>query len=156
MTDPAAGETSTAPPAEGDHRIREIFFPYTDEKSVEMCSSSETRVAYYTTAETAFHLLKNKQLWLRNTVTMNDYSEVAHGFECLKKAWESDAGKHFRESLDRIFPDLTKTAAERFDAWLPSIRQDTYIACFSEHLPSENKNGRLRCGAPMEVGPVSP
>lgn len=143
MTDRVHSESTSASAGVGDHRIREIFFPYTDERSRELRGADSARVAYYTTAETAFHLLKNREFWLRNTVTMNDYSEVEHGFECLKAAYESESGKHFRNSLDGIFPDLTKTAVDRFDSWLPTIRQDTYIACFSEHLPSEDKNGRL-------------
>lgn len=162
MSDFAASETSPARRVEDDHRIREIFFPYTDEKSIQLSSSSDARVAYYTTAETAYHLLKNKQFWLRSPATMNDYSEVGHGFECLKAANDSDAGKHFREALYSIFPDLTKTAVDRFYSWLPSIRQDTYIACFSEHLPSEDKNGRLsmwrayggRAGVALILKPV--
>lgn len=127
----------------GEHRIREIFYPYTDQKSRELRAADAPRVAYYTTAETAFQILRNKEFWLRNTATMNDFLEVEHGFECLKEAYASESGQRFRASLDSIFPGTAAKAAQRFDDWLPGIRQATFIACFSEHLSSEDIHGRL-------------
>jgi Protein of unknown function (DUF2971) len=147
MSDSAPSQDATAPSANqvnlNDPRIRSIFYPYTDEKTRELRADATSRVAYYTTAETAFHILRNKEFWMRNTATMNDYLEVEHGFDCLKAAYESDSGKFFQTSLDSVFPGLTARATERFDAWLPGIRSDTYITCFSEHLQSEDAHGRL-------------
>lgn len=143
MTNPADSAAPAPLVMEDPHRAREIFFPHTQERSRDLRANETARVAYYTTAETAFHVLRNKEFWLRNTATMNDYSEVEHGFACLKAAYDSEAGKHFQSALDLIFPSLTRKAVERFDSWLPTIRQDTYIACFSEHLSTEDQNGRL-------------
>ena len=60
-------------------RITPIFFPNTELKTREVTSSGG-RFVYYTTAETATSILRNKQFWMRNTAAMNDYLEVEHGF----------------------------------------------------------------------------
>lgn len=139
--DPPAGASSNV--SSGKYRIREIFYPYTDQRSRELLATDVPRVAYYTTAETGFQILRNKEFWLRNTATMNDFLEVEHGFECLKKSYRSESGELFQRSLEDIFPGAAARAVQRLDDWLPGIRQETFIACFSEHLSSEDSHGRL-------------
>lgn len=89
-------------------------------------------------------ILKNKEVWLRNTQCMNDYLEVQHGINCLVKSFNSDAeGKEFKEALNGIHPNITDEIAKMFDGWLPHLRMGTYITCISEHPKEENKYGRL-------------
>lgn len=123
-------------------RIRRIFFPYMDQKTREVIASGG-RFVYYTTADTATSILKNRQIWMRSTTTMNDYLEVEHGFECLNAAYKAEPGKNFKTALDNCFPGLAEDMEHYFNAWLPGIRQDTYMTCVSEHLADEDQHGRL-------------
>ncbi|WP_176401110.1 hypothetical protein [Sphingobium sp. Z007] len=50
------------------------------------------RFVHYTSAEVAVSILRNNNAWMRNLVTMNDFSEVEHGKSCLFPAYKSDAG----------------------------------------------------------------
>lgn len=123
-------------------QIAEIFFPYSTAKSAEV-KEKKKRFAYYTNAETAYRIISGSQIWMRSTATMNDILEVEHGFECLNAAYKSPAGDAFKTAVDSAFPGLTEEVVAHFNGWLPHIRNDTYIACFSEHLDSEDSNGRL-------------
>lgn len=101
------------------------------------------RFAYYTTAETATKILQSKQIWLRNTAVMNDYSEVQYGFRCLKEAYDTEPGESFRTALDTCFQGLAHEVTHLFESWLPIIFENTYVTCVSRHLPTENQHGRL-------------
>ncbi len=125
-----------------ENQIGRIFFPYAERKSREVQSNGGLFV-YYTTAETATHILSKKQIWLRNTMVMNDYLEVEHGFECLNASYQAAPGNTFNSTLNACFDGLADEVRDLFNGWLPTIRQNTFISCVSEHLPEENRNGRL-------------
>jgi len=101
------------------------------------------RFAYYTTADTATSVLRNRQIWMRSTTTMNDYMEVEHGFECLNAAYKGEPGNGLNTALDACFPGLAEDLKNYFNAWLPGIRRDTYMTCVSEHSAEEDQHGRL-------------
>lgn len=101
------------------------------------------RFAYYTTAATAHLILKNEELWMRNTAVMNDSSEIAHGLECLIHAYKSAQGEELRSALDLSFPNLSSELSELFDSWTPTIRRHTYILSVSEHSETDDQYGRL-------------
>lgn len=121
---------------------RYIFFPHRTERAADVVASRR-RFVYYTSAETALRVLKNKEIWLRNALTMNDFMEVEHGFECLNSAYKGEPGERLQKALDACHEGLAQELLDHFNAWLPGIRHDTYIACVSEHLPDEDKSGRL-------------
>lgn len=125
-----------------DNQIRRIFFPFVDMK-VDAAIDSSHRFVYYTNAETAFRILQNREIWMRETTTMNDYFEVEHGFNCLDDAYKSEAGKGLQDTLNSCFEGITEEVLPAFNDWLPSIRYDTFIACFSEHPSTEDDHGRL-------------
>lgn len=128
-------------PADTD-RTTHIFYPDVEEKMREVIDAGG-RFVYYTTAETATSILKNKQIWMRNTAAMNDYMEVEHGFKCLKAADNAEPGNRFKAALNSCFPDLADEVNDFFYSRLPDIRQDTYITCVSAHSDTENHHGRL-------------
>lgn len=125
-----------------EDRMMQIFLPDTYKKTREL-SSVKTRFVYYTTAETAACILRDRQIWMRNTAIMNDYMEVEYGFECVNAAYKGDPGKRFNAELDACFPGLSVEARDHFNDLLPTIRTDTYITAVSEHMPSEDEHGRL-------------
>lgn len=123
-------------------RIMQIFFPYSYRKSEEI-KQQKGRFVYYTSAETAASVIERRQVWMRNTMIMNDYREVEHGFDCLNAAYKGKPGTKFNAVLDSCFPGLAEEVNKLFNSWLPTIRHDSYITCLSEHLPSEDMHGRL-------------
>lgn len=123
-------------------RVREVFFPFATKKIAEL-KQKQSRLVHYTSAEAAVSILRNRNVWMRNATTMNDFMEVEHGFECLNKAYKGEAGTIFKMVLDKHFPGSAKELEARFNAWLPGFRTDTYMTCVSEHLDSEDIYGRL-------------
>lgn len=123
-------------------RVRQIFFPYAT-AATDRVKSNGGRFVYYTTADVAARILTNKQIWMRNTMTMNDYMEVDHGLECLRSAFQSEPGKAFDAALNACFPLLAEEIKDLFDTWVPYIRRDTFITCVSEHSADEDNLGRL-------------
>jgi hypothetical protein len=124
-------------------RLQKVFLPYHLDRRTAFQSTSNPRFVHYTTAETASCIIQNKEFWMRSTSVMNDVSEVEHGFDCLNQAYKSDAGSLLRLALDEMFTGLSQETLDLFNAWLPGIRQDTFITCFSEHDPKEDAHGRL-------------
>lgn len=145
-----------------DQKLYSIFMPWYVER-VSKIAKKNQKLVHYTSAATALSILKNKEIWMRNTRCMNDFSEVRYGIELftrfcqmteeydlLKKAWGKKAG---------IFEEAFSSAIQAFDEWSNS----TYICCFSEHEAEEDQFGRLSmwrgygtdCGGAMVLRPDS-
>ncbi len=121
---------------------RDIFFSHSAEAR-DRAIQNGGRFAYYTTSSTAHLLLKNKELWMRNTAVMNDFTEVAHGLDCLISSYHSSAGDELKAALDGCFLGISSEWASLFDSWIPIIRRHTYILSVSEHPQTEDQHGRL-------------
>lgn len=121
---------------------KQTFFPYATEVT-DRVQRAGGRFAYYTTAATALEVLRGRELWMRNTLVMNDFMEVEHGVSCVINAYNSPAGLSLNTELEKHFPGLSQEIKSLFDAWIPSFRRDTFVTCISEHTQSEDKYGRL-------------
>lgn len=120
-----------------------IFYPYYLERT-KAVADDNINFVQYTSAEAAMNIIKNNEVWLRNSQCMNDYLEVEHGLNCLVTAFKNEEnGKRFQSTLESIFPGVIKEFTDIFDKWLPHFKSSTYIACVSEHLPEEDQYGRL-------------
>lgn len=88
--------------------LYQIFHPVaTAQQAVAFSESKRTRFVYYTRAETAMSILKNKQIWMRKSMCMNDFSEVQYGLQRLTEVYlNSETGKIFRSLLDRLFDGI--------------------------------------------------
>jgi hypothetical protein len=64
---------------------------------------------------------------------MNDFMEIAHGFECIDRAYQGEAGNLFDLVLDACHPGLAAEVKNRFESWRPGLQLDTYLICISEH-----------------------
>lgn len=120
-----------------------IFFPHFHRQRAAIQENGRPRFVYYTSAETAVSIIRTKKIWMRSTMTMNDYAEIEYGFGCLKKALNDEPGTALKAALDSIHEGLSSESIDRFNAWLPGIRRDTFITCVSEHLDTEDEHGRL-------------
>lgn len=136
------GETAMNFSTDEINRIKNIFFPYANQR-FEKIKKGSGRFVHYTSAEAAASIIKSKEMWMRNSTTMSDFMEVEHGFECINEAYKSESGKKFKTALETILPGAAKEIENRFNGWLPGIRRDTYLTCISEHKDNEDAHGRL-------------
>jgi hypothetical protein len=123
-------------------RIERIFFPNVT-AARERVQSDGGRFVYYTTADVAMRIIRNREIWMRSTMTMMDYMEVEHGTRCLLSARQTEAGKEISNTLDECFSSLASEVDSQIDAWIPGFRYDTFITCVSEHSSGEDTLGRL-------------
>ncbi|MDP3855151.1 DUF2971 domain-containing protein [Phenylobacterium sp.] len=122
---------------------QKLFFPHAISRLSEITARSG-RFVHYTSSEVAMNIIRNRNIWMRNATTMNDFSEIEHGFKCLLHAWSAHAGgQRFKALLNQVDPTLANRVQARFDQGLPDIRTSTFITCLSEHLDAEDENGRL-------------
>jgi hypothetical protein len=122
--------------------IKRVFFPHALRRGEAVLKSGH-RFVHYTSAEVATSILKNREVWMRNSTTMNDFMEVEYGLQCLKAAYKGSPGILFNSVLNSCFNGAGEELHDRFSAWLPGIKFETYLTCVSEHPDSENELGRL-------------
>lgn len=125
-----------------EERLAALFFPYATKKQKDV-RAGKTRFVHYTSAEAAVRIIQNREVWMRRTSTMNDYMEVEYGFECLNRAYKSDAATSMKGALEEEFSGACQELEQKFDLWLPSFRGETYVTCISEHDDNEDDVGRL-------------
>ena len=123
--------------------LNEIFFPY-HIRQLNRVKTNKTNFVHYTNAETAFKLIKNQEIWLRNVAVLNDYREFEHGKECLVKLLDgSEEGQALKNIFNDINPDIFDKVYSNFKNWAPFIKDDFYISCFSEHKKNDDDIGKL-------------
>lgn len=111
----------------------DVFFPYAQQR-IDRVKQTNGRFVYYTSAATACSILEKEEVWLRNTRLMNDYSEVAHGWTCLRDAWDDPEVKAAIEQVfDQIGPNLRERIETKFNTRIQDRILETYIICLSEH-----------------------
>ncbi|MGZ9157625.1 MAG: DUF2971 domain-containing protein, partial [Nitrospira sp.] len=126
-----------------ERRLREIFFPFAHGEA-ERVRSEAVRFVHYTTAEVALSIIQHRSVWMRNAMTMNDFSEIQHGINCLMPAYKSPLiGGRLFAFLDAFRVGLGAHIDDIFRSWLPQFQQNTYLTCLSEHDPREDQHGRL-------------
>jgi hypothetical protein len=123
-------------------KLAQIFFPFATRKQMEV-RARNTRFVHYTSAEVAVSILKNEEVWMRKSNTMNDFMEIEHGLSCLKASYDGEPGNRFKATLDCMLPGCRAEVEKRFNSWIPHFKADTYLTCVSEHLDSEDGLGRL-------------
>lgn len=121
---------------------REVFFPLAS-LAKERAKRAGLRFAYYTTADVAYQVIKNKRMWMRSTTTMNDYSEIQYGRDLLLEAIKGDFGEKLKLAINASHTNLFEEVWQQVVAWLPGFNYATYITCVSEHDSAEDDLGRL-------------
>lgn len=99
------------------------------------------RLAYYTSAETAFQILQHDEIYLRNALCMNDLSEMRYGISLLDEAIFRSKGSDLIEVIDSIHEGTSALLQVLLQRNFENTFARTYIACFSEH--TEDAYGRL-------------
>jgi hypothetical protein len=123
--------------------FQRLFFPSVLERLAAI-HSRNGKFVHYTSAEGAMGIIQSKSIWMRNAVTMNDYSEIEHGLKCLSFALNDElVGGRLKKILNDVHAGAWDALAAAYDRWLPDMRANTYLTSVSEHLASEDDNGRL-------------
>ncbi len=125
-----------------NERLIQIFQPSAANK-LRQLREGKLRFAYYTTAEGADGILATSTIWMRNAQTMNDAREVMHGFECLARAFTTDAGMTLWRSIDELHADVSTDVMNNLEVWRPGMHYGTFLACVSEHTAKDDDHGRL-------------
>lgn len=101
--------------------------------------------AYYTTADTAYNIISNQEIWMRNASLMNDYSEIKYGLNLIAKSFgrNSTFCQKLNEVGKRLNTDLFSDFAKSFDDWVHDLETKTFLTCISKHSTQENDLGRL-------------
>lgn len=123
-------------------RFVELLMPFAMSKQREIKDSGR-RFAYYTSAEVALRIIRTKQVWMRHVGCMNDFREIDFGIERLDNALRSKRGQRFLTALDAVYSGTSDYVVHALQASVHHFLFYTYIVCFSEHLESEDKHGRL-------------
>ena len=124
-----------------DRELR-VFLPLLHERVARAVASGQ-RFVHYTGAPAAMSMIRNGEMWLRNTQCMNDFSEVRYGLELLDAAYRSDDGQRLIGFLEEVHPALRGEVRERIAELAETVAYGTYIGCVSEHDPGEDGIGRL-------------
>src|SRR5689334_13001869 len=93
-------------PAEVERNMQatRIIYPYA---SGQYAALGARRVVHYTTAENAYRIIASKTIWMRNTNTMVDYSEVQHGTELLGRFFRQEKQRNaFFEAMNLVYPGV--------------------------------------------------
>lgn len=126
-------------------KLESIFLPSISKKRFELYDKNEFYTfAHYTSADSALKIINSKCLWMRNATAMSDYSEVQHGFNLMNNFLINENNKKkFSDSIDKLDPNLTQKAIDKFNTWWNDIRFNTFIASLSEHPKHDDPNGKL-------------
>lgn len=127
-------------------KLARLFMPYAMDR-MEAVKAENTKFVHYTSAYAATQIIKNEEVWLRNALVMNDFSEVQHGDACLSESWKDDeVGGRLRKLLSEIQGDLPDRLKNTFDSHASERTVASFLMSVSEHgdqQGAEEKYGRL-------------
>jgi len=101
------------------------------------------RLVHYTSAEAGCRIISGQEVWLRNSLLMNDFSEIEHGMACLRQAWASPTGNQLQQWLDRVEQGLAGRIVGLFDSHVDGLKAATFMMSLSRHEDDEDQLGRL-------------
>jgi hypothetical protein len=127
---------------ESGRQLEQLFSP-SETRRRDDIQTNKGRFVYYTTADTAAKIITKGEVWMRRPTTMNDYSEVWHGRNCLVAAWKSPLGVEMQGALNNAHPGIVDEVTNHFNEQFADLLTGTYIACVSEHREEEDAYGRL-------------
>jgi hypothetical protein len=129
---------------EGSQWSSEIFMPESIRRQ-KAAQANGGLFAHYTSASVAISILEKRQLWMRNTRVMNDFSEIQHGVKVINDILNNASNiEKFKQAVDSLdYPSLWAKAVHRYGVWANHLHSNTFIFCLSEHPPAEQNTGRL-------------
>ena len=118
----------------------ETFFPNAF-REFSRARSEKVRFVHYTSAEAAFKIINSEKAWMRKSSTMNDLSEINHGFSIVEKALVMHLD--LPSALNEISAGLYDEVLSSYRDCKGPLLDETYVFSLSEHNLSEDILGRL-------------
>lgn len=125
--------------------LSRVFFPSARRRMENLQNDSDLKLAHYTSASAGLSILQHKQLWMRNVLYMNDYSEVNYPYQLFKNFFNSESllRKRFHDALQIAGVDYDSFFIRHLDDLAGFNRFQLFVTCFSEHSIKSDANGKL-------------
>lgn len=122
--------------------LDDVLFGYSERK-IAQARAVGRQFVHYTSAEAALSIINNKEIWLRNSAAMNDYSEIAHGEACFRHVLfeDNETRGWSQQTLELVSPGLHDRIAQYFENSVAMRRIHTYLISISEHGPQDISEG---------------
>ena len=118
--------------------LAKIFLPYFS-KERDLLEQHDIHLAHYTNCEVADKIIRNQEIWLRDSTRMNDSREVSHGIELIDGYFGDNAkAEKFKMVVDATSPGATDKALGMFQEWKEK-RRSVYLISLSRHAPPDSK-----------------
>lgn len=125
--------------------LANLFFPY----AIKRVSSLNGHLAHYTSVYSASSIIENQELWLSHPKYANDFQEIEYAQRMMKDIFVGEWGERFINVLNAAHGNVGDEVREIFEKYLTtdwkniSDLSNVYMTCFTEHVESEQKLGRL-------------
>lgn len=116
--------------------------------AIKNLKDNKLNFVHYTNANTAYKIIENEELWLRNVRGMNDYKEIDYGRNQFIDSLEKPQNEINRNNLEELIKKIDsnknyKDFCDVCNQYIKDIETRTYITCLSEHPSTEDNYGRL-------------
>jgi len=114
-------------------------------KELDRVIKNDLHFAHYTSSETAFNIIENKSILLRNVRLMNDYSEIGAGIKAIELAFggTDHFSGEFWHKAQSIHPNINHKFYTSLATHYETLLHDTYISCLSEFSINGGCYGKL-------------
>ncbi len=116
---------------EDQAKLKEIFLPYANQRRIDFNKSNKL-LAYYTTADTAYKIMQNNEIWMRNVTVMNDYQEVKYGMQKINSLFLKNVYQE-ETILNKAGQRLYKVLQEFTDESMRYYKEDLYMTYYKKY-----------------------
>lgn len=127
--------------ASANAQFVDLLFRHSSSRE-EALAETGMKLAHYTTAENALNILRGKEMWLRSASLMNDFSEIEHGYRCIRHCEEAGLLRRMHGAIQPHHPEVVPTVFKRLSETEGTIRFHTYLASLCEHA-ADDVTGKL-------------
>lgn len=124
--------------------MERTFWAY-ERQEMDRIKNEGRSFVHYTTTDAALSIINNREIWLRNSGVMNDYSEIAHGEACLRFCLleSPEVAPRCKDIFDSLNDGLHDRAVRWFLDSAPMRRAFSYLTSISEHGPEHLTPGTV-------------
>lgn len=109
-----------------------------DIKSKDTYPEKRPLLAHYTTLDVLESIIKSGELWFSNPLFMNDLEELRFGILEGSRIFRVDESIKQSCKTDKRYSMLLENFDYYFNNFTNENALDTYVLCFSEHVPEDN------------------
>lgn len=115
-------------------RKNKLFHLFNEETIHRIENTKALNFSHYTSAFAALEIIKTRRMWMRNSISMNDYSEIIYGKNCVISCWrDSDIGGRLKSALSKLHESIVVNIDNFLYESAPSREAWTFITSVSEY-----------------------